>query len=75
MPYLQQKSSKYVYIVFEHDEFLIMQIKVIPIFVRHAGQRIASPCHKRPEIGEDFHEDSLYLASIQMQRFWHTEIA
>ena len=75
MPYLQQKSSKYVYIVFEHDELLILQIKVIPIIVCDADQRIASPCQRQPRIGEDFHEDSLYLASIQMQRCWHTEIA
>ena len=68
MFYLQQKSSKYVYFVFEHDESLILQIKVISIFVCDADQRVTSSCHRHPEIGEDFHEDSLYEASIQMYR-------
>ena len=63
MPYLQQKSSSYVYIVFEHDKFLSLQIKAIIIF----DEILATPCRKIAS-GVDIREDSMYLVRTQKRQ-------
>ena len=78
MPYSQHRiclnfhsfieGSVHAYVIFEHDKFLSLQIKVIIIIIIFdetiASQHCAAPCRKLPS-GVDIREDSMYLVSTQ----------
>ena len=76
MPYSQHRiclnfqfsieGSFHAYVIFEHDKFLSLQIKVFIIIFDEtiASQHFAAPCRKPPS-GVDIREDSMYLVSTQ----------